>query len=70
MALISRGRLIATGAIEEPVGADAVHIGSRVTTECSIAAIRRLVGNDTLGELRVPDPVTLRYQSGIIRPWP
>ena len=68
--MISRGRLIATGAIEELVGADAVHIGLRVTTECSTAAIRRLVGNDTLGELRVPDPATFWYQSGIIRPWP
>ena len=70
MAVISHRGLMAPGAIEGLVAADALHIGSRVTDECHIAAIRRLVGNDTLGELRVPDPVTFWYQSGIIRPWP
>ncbi len=70
VAVISRGRLMASGAIEGRPGPDAMHTGSRVTDECDSAAIRRLVGNDALGELRMPEPVTCWYQSGIISPWP
>ena len=70
VAVIWRSGVVAPGAIEELVAADAVHIGSRVTDECSMAAIRRLVGNDTLGELRLRHPATFWYQSGIISPWP
>ncbi len=70
VAVISHRGLMAPGAIEGLVAAGAVHIGSRVTDECTMVAIRRLVVNDTLGELRLRVPATFWYQSGITGPWP
>lgn len=56
VAVISHRDLMAPGAIEGLVAAGAVQIGSRVLDECTMAAIGRLFGTDTLGELRLRVP--------------